>query len=374
LPGPNANAMELRPLDLPGIFERALALYARNLGLFVAIAATVVAPVALIQYAVTQRVAPQVDATLALLQHPERFTAASLPPFVPAALGAIAASALLGCLMLSFAVAAIAAAAGEIYRREPVSPFSSFSVVLSRSFSILGVAILAVLALIAAYAVTLGLAAIPLAAAELARNAVAVAAPLVLTAVVLAVAFVLLVLEVMSAGALCAVAIERRPALAAIRITLLRFANRREFGRALICALGVGAIGLFASTAVDAASLLGLSRWPAAYAVVAALERVLVVPFLVLVFTVYYFDVRLRYEGYGLDDSELSADPDEPDYAATAYLSGAERASIKRFLERRDSLAPQRRSAIAARLAAPARERVPAELQRLDDEALLERL
>jgi uncharacterized RDD family membrane protein YckC len=64
----------------------------------------------------------------------------------------------------------------------------------------------------------------------------------------------------------------------------------------------------------------------------------------------------------------------EPVYAATAYLDGDERAIIKRFMERRDALPPERRRELAARLAARARARVPAELAALDDEALLERL
>jgi uncharacterized RDD family membrane protein YckC len=69
----------------------------------------------------------------------------------------------------------------------------------------------------------------------------------------------------------------------------------------------------------------------------------------------------------------LAAEP-EPEYGATRYLSGAERSLIRRFLDRRDALTPQRRRELAARLAGRVRERVPPELQRLDDEPLLERL
>jgi hypothetical protein len=47
---------------------------------------------------------------------------------------------------------------------------------------------------------------------------------------------------------------------------------------------------------------------------------------------------------------------------------------IVRFLERRAELSPRYREALAAQLAAPVRPRVPPELQRLDDESLLERL
>ena len=65
---------------------------------------------------------------------------------------------------------------------------------------------------------------------------------------------------------------------------------------------------------------------------------------------------------------------EEPVYAATAYATGEERALVKRFLERRDSLDPRRRSELAHDIAERIRPRVPAEMQRLDDEALLERL
>ncbi len=64
----------------------------------------------------------------------------------------------------------------------------------------------------------------------------------------------------------------------------------------------------------------------------------------------------------------------DPAYASTAYLSGEERALVKRFLERRDALNAERRSQLAAELAARVRGRVPAELARLSDEGLLERL
>ena len=64
----------------------------------------------------------------------------------------------------------------------------------------------------------------------------------------------------------------------------------------------------------------------------------------------------------------------EPLYASTAYVSGEERAIIKRFLERRDDLEPERRRVLAAQIAERVRPRVPSDLQRLEDEALLERL
>ncbi len=64
----------------------------------------------------------------------------------------------------------------------------------------------------------------------------------------------------------------------------------------------------------------------------------------------------------------------EPAYSPTAYLSGEERALVKRFLERRDALSPERRQELASQLASRVRDRVPPELARLDFESLLERL
>lgn len=64
----------------------------------------------------------------------------------------------------------------------------------------------------------------------------------------------------------------------------------------------------------------------------------------------------------------------EPQYSATAYLTGEERALVKRFLDRRDVLDANRRAALASQIASRVRTRVPVDLQRLDDEALLERL
>ncbi|HTV93825.1 MAG TPA: hypothetical protein VMG98_14005, partial [Verrucomicrobiae bacterium] len=71
---------------------------------------------------------------------------------------------------------------------------------------------------------------------------------------------------------------------------------------------------------------------------------------------------------------QMLRDVAEPVYAATAYVSGEERALIRRFLERRMDFVPERRAALARQLADRVRPRVGAELQRLADEDLLERL
>jgi len=72
--------------------------------------------------------------------------------------------------------------------------------------------------------------------------------------------------------------------------------------------------------------------------------------------------------------AEIRERAEEPAYAPTAYLSGEERALVKRFLERRDALSEDRRRELSWDLASRFRKRVPPELARLPDEALMERL
>ncbi|HEY1867058.1 MAG TPA: RDD family protein [Candidatus Cybelea sp.] len=72
--------------------------------------------------------------------------------------------------------------------------------------------------------------------------------------------------------------------------------------------------------------------------------------------------------------TELRQRAEQPAYAATTYLSGEERALVKRFIERRGALSDDRRRELAWDLASRFRKRVPPELARLPDEALLDRL
>jgi hypothetical protein len=368
--------MQLRTLDFAGIFERAAAIYARNWPVFIAIAGTAILPVAFAQYAVARWEGPQLDAAAALLAHPERLRTATMPAVPGAAFAAAAVALVFGYVMLSAGLSAIAEAVARRYRGETIALRTCYGPVLRQWASVLALVAMGLIFLIAAYAAVLALAAIPLLlGAAAGASVVNSLAPLVVTAAMLAIAFVLLVVEITGACALCAIAVEERSARNALRITIDRICNRREFGRALLCAFVPAAIALVTATAVDAVALLGPARAPAVYVTLDTVQRILVVPFLGAFLAVYYFDVRLRHEGLDLEArGALEAHDGEPAYAPTAYLSGEERALVKRFIERRDTLMPRRRAEIAARLAQLARERVPPELKKLDDESLLERL
>jgi hypothetical protein len=378
LPGPKARAVELRPLDLGQIFERAVALYRRNFLALISIAAASIVPVALVQYLVLLRERPEIDATLDALQHPERLQAQHTATLFnsPLVLAVVLGSALFGYYMLAFSVGAFASGVSRVYSGATMRFADAYDAVLRRWPAVVAIVGIAILALVAAYTCAILVLAIPIVgAAALATQWFSAVVAFAVTVMVFAIAFTLLCIVAVGACALCATVVEGTSATWAVRLSAGRVLHRGEFGRAILCALSAVAIGLVASTVVDAAAFTVLARWPQAYAAVDAGQRILVVPFIALILIVYYFDVRVRHEGFDLDaDRALAAAPDEPLYAPTAYLSGEERAIIKRFLERRDALASQRRREIAARLAAPVRTRVPPELQTLDDESLLERL
>jgi hypothetical protein len=370
--------MELRPLDFGEIFERAIALYVRNFLALIGIVAASIAPVAVVQYVTFVFEQPRLDATMDVLQHPERLRTEHVPTLFssPASVAVAIAGALFGYYMLAFAVAAVAAGVGRRYDGQAMAFRACYAPVVRRWPAIVMIVGMAILTLVAAYLAAVAVVAIAIAIAA-AGGATLFSAVVVLgvTVMIAGIAFALLVILVTSACAVDGAVIENWSATTALRFTLARIFNHREFGRALLCSLAVGTIASLCLTTVDAAAYLGLARWPAAYVALDALARVLVVPFLAVVLAVYYFDVRVRQEGLDLDrDGPLAPASDEPVYAPTAYLSGEERALVKRFLERRESLSTPRRQAIAAQLAAPARTRVPQELRALDDESLLERL
>ncbi|HET6274716.1 MAG TPA: hypothetical protein VFE16_02095 [Candidatus Cybelea sp.] len=368
--------MDSRPLDLGAIFNRAIVLYARSFVAFVALAIVTIVPIAAVQFVVDLHEQPRLDASIALLQHPERLATEGVPMLSPGSLGLTLGSLLFGYTLLAFAVSAIGVGAARRYRGEAVGFRVCYAVVGARWSSILALVAAAVFVLLAAYAASILLAAIPvIAAAAFATTLLPLVAPLAVGVALLAVAFVLLALVVTTACALYGVVVEGCGAGASLRLTVRRILGRGELARALLCGVAVAAIGSLSFAVVDTLGFLELSRWPIAYVATDACVRALVTPFLALVLAVYYFDVRGRREASGDEPGlELAAEEGEPVYAPTAYLSGEERALVKRFLERRDAIAPQRRRAIGAELAGLARPRVPEELQRLDDEPLLERL
>jgi hypothetical protein len=372
--------MELRPRNLVEMFDLAVSLYGRNFLVLVGIVAVTAVPLTLLQYPVTAMEQPQLDAAIRLLEHPE-IAARQIPPAFtsPRAVALSIMLTLLGYLVWAFCLVAIAEGVARIYRASTIEFAACWQAVLRRWLSIVAVLSLAVLALVVCDATAVALVTIVVSLAV----AFAPASLPIMTII----AMLLVLLTVTLTPALLAMpcifgfygcTLESLGAVAALRVSFGRIFTRAEFRRSVICATAVGTLAFGCSAVLGVFAILGLARWTAVYVAVDAAARTLLVPFVGLVLALYYFDVRIRHEGFdlelGLDRAMVAGVPGEPAYAPTAYLSGAQRVLVARFLERRNGFSASRRDALAARLAQPARQRVPPELQGLDDESLLERL
>ncbi len=368
--------MEVRPLDLGDIFDRAIKLYVQHFRAFVRIALAAIVPLAVVQYVELRFEGPQLDALFAVWQHPERLGTERLPPLFdsPGSIALTAISVLLGYVLTTFAVCAVAVAASDVYRNELVSVGGTYRRVLARWPGILGMLGIVLGVLIVCYVVLVFIVSIPLIVGVMFSSALALIAPIVALVALVAIFLALALLLVSGAFAFFGITVEGRSVPAAIELAVSRIYTRSQFRRALLCAIAAGAVMTVPAGLVDTVAFLGSRRWPAEYVALDSIVRCVMLPFSALILAVYYFDVRVRREGFDLEDGIFADGVDDGGYAPTAYLSGRERALIKRFLERRDTLTPRRRAAIAAQLAQPARDRVPEELRGLDDESLLERL
>lgn len=368
--------MEVRPLDLGDIFDRAINLYVRHFRAFAEIALAAIVPLAVVQYIALRLEGPQLDALVAVWQHPERLGTERFPTIFdsPATIAATVVSVVVGYLVMSFATCAVAVATSDVYRNEPIGVGAAYRATLARWLAILGVLAIALAVLIVCYLAMVLLVTIPLIVGIMLSSFVTFIVPIIALAAIAAVFLALALILVTGALAFFGIVVEGRGVGESVQLAVSRVFTRPQFGRALLCSISAGAVMTVPAGLVDTVAFLGLGRWPAAYVVLDSIVRCAALPFSALILAVYYFDVRVRREGFDLEDTIFGEGVDDVAYAPTAYLSGRERALIKRFLERRDTLTPQRRAAIAAQLARPARERVPEELRTLDDESLLERL
>ncbi len=368
--------MQVRPLDLGDIFDRAINLYARHFRAFAGIALVAIVPLALVQYFELRLEGPQLGALLAVWQHPERLGTQRLPALFdsPSSIALTVLSVVAGYVLTTFAVCAVGVATSDAYRKEPISVGAAYRTTLARWPAILGMLGIVLGVLILCYVVLVFIVSIPLIVGVMFSSALALIAPIVTLLAVVAIFLTLALLLVLGAFAFFGIAVEGRSVAAAIELAVSRIFTRPQFRRALLCAIAAGAVMTVPAGLVDTVAFLGLGRWPAAYVGLDSIVRCAILPFAALILAVYYFDVRVRREGFDLEGGIFGNGVDDAGYAPTAYLSGHERALIKRFFERRDTLTPQRRAAIAAQLAKPVRERVPEELRGLDDESLLQRL
>jgi len=215
--------------------------------------------------------------------------------------------------------------------------------------------------------------ALPLAAAAFIIGAIGTVAYIV----------VLLAVAVAWSFAILACAVENVGPIEAVSRAYTRVFARNEIGRAVLVTLSLVVIQLGVVVLSAIAVLITELVTKSSIAVIAVdtIVTACFSAFFPVAFAVYYFDVRKRTEALDIEsalaghaDAIAAITKNEPVYAATAYVSGDERAIIKYFLERRVTLGAERRATLAAQIANRVRDRVPVDMRTLENESLLERL
>jgi hypothetical protein len=293
-----AEPVQLRPLGLGEIFDRAVTLYVRNIVPLTIIALAVVLPLTVAQYFATGN-----DTTyqqlLAQIQHPGTKPAAPGSVAMP---GWMILYFALAVLLAPFATVAIAAAAGMIYRGRAVDWRAAYATALRHWGAVLLTILCEVVLLIALMfsgAIVLGIAFGI--AVVLVRFAAPVAIVLFVIAGIVTFAFlVFIILFYLAFGfSFNAIGIEELPFNKAISRGFARIFNRTEIGRATVISLALVAvyIGLMIVSMAVSGIFMGLVHVTALNSIAQGVVTLISTAFLGLLIAVYYFDVRVRREG-----------------------------------------------------------------------------
>lgn len=297
--------MELRPLGFGEIFDRAVTLYVRNFPSFFAIVLVLIVPLGIVQYFVDASQSAQLDAFVRVLRHPGAAPAVpqlfSSPGDLVTLLLVVAAF----YVLWPFALDAVAVGVARLYRNRPVDFAACYRAVLSRWPAILGTLALQAAIVIAWYVAFVVVVFVSiLVAAVFARAWL----PLGVVGFALAIAVSLAALAILApvfialTFAMNAVVIERRGPIDAIASGFGRIFTRDEFWRSLLFAVAALAVLVGGSIVVAVVAWAALLVHAIALEVVVdSLLRAAFAPFSIVLIAVYYFDVRIRREGFDLE-------------------------------------------------------------------------
>ena len=300
--------MELRPLGFGEIFDRAITLYIRNFLPFAGIVAVVIVPLALLQYFVDAASVPQWDEMMKVFTHPDQAPKTPvMPSFLssPGAAAAFLALIAVVWLLWPFALNACTVGVARIYRGRPVDFSACYRASLSRWPSVIGLLIVELGVLLAWYFGFIVVTMLSvLLAVVFARVSVVLGVFSGFVAFILIVAALVTVAPLIVAltFAMNAIVIEERPVFAAIGLGFSRVFNRREFWRAILFSIAAGAIMFGASTLISVLVVFAMIWHLVALEVVlSSIFRAAVTPFSVVLLAIYYFDVRIRQEGFEIE-------------------------------------------------------------------------
>jgi hypothetical protein len=303
--------MELRPLGFGEIFDRAVTLYIRNFVPFAAIVVVLVVPVAILQYVIDRAAGSQLETLIRAITHPGQMGNNSTLTTLfatPASAVATILTILLTYIAGPFVMNAVAVGVARLYRGRPVEFRACYEAVFRRWSQVMGLLFVEFGVFLGWYVATVVAAILVVLLATLLGSLVA---PLAVVFGILAIVVVLCVmlpllapLVVALGFAMYAVVIEERGVIESLVSGFTRVFNRTEFWRALLFAIAAGAIVFGASTMFGAVALLAAYiHLPIVEAIVQAIPNAVISPFAVVLFAIYYFDVRIRREAYDLETS-----------------------------------------------------------------------
>ncbi len=301
--------MELRPLGFGEIFDRAITLYIRNFVPFAAIVMVLVVPLAILQYFLDLSSQPQLDALVRIFTHPERIRTEHMPPTFnsPASIGIFIALLLLTYAAWPFALNAVAVGVARLYRDLPVEFRICYEVAFGRWPQIMGMIGISLLVfagwdvVVSAVAVILSLAIGLFLTLTPVAFWISFAVGLI---VILALLPSLAPLVVALTFSMYAAVIEERGVVESLVLGFSRVFNRSEFWRALLFSIAICAVILGGSAVFGMIGLVAaFAHLPLLQAIIESLARAVIAPFGVVLLAVYYFDVRIRREGFDLETS-----------------------------------------------------------------------
>jgi len=310
--GATLEPLQLRPLGIGEIFDRAVTLYVRNFLLFTIISAFLVVPLSVVNYFITTQRAGTFAQILDQIQHPSRSPAAAAMPFGPWLLVLVAVS----FLITPFMYVATASALGRIYNGEVADWRAAYGIALRHAVSIVVTAIFQVMILAAAAfvgALVLGFALI--AAVLLVRAVAPLGVITIVLTVVLLIAYIvgLMLCYLAVALAFDAIGIEEAPFGRAISSSFARIFNRSEAGKAALICLAFLAVelGLTVVAGVADGLIEAFLHQPVIETIVQGLISLVTTGFIAVLLAVYYFDVRIRREGLDMQAAidQLQAQP-----------------------------------------------------------------
>jgi hypothetical protein len=293
----------LRALAIGEIFDRAVTMYVRHFAVFTLIVLTLLVPIGILDYFVTDRSTSQLSQLLAQISHP---SVHSGPIYSPSQISALLGVALLALLLAPFTNNAVAVGVAAIYAGRTPTYVGGYERVLRRWAPLLGTTLLCALILIGTYfAVVIGMVIVVFTATMLAVAARFLAVIFAILGLVLVIAIILLfvMLVMCCAFALYASTIEDASPADAIGEAFRRLLNRREIGKATLISLAYLAIqiGALAIGAAIAALLVSFLHSPVIELAVETVINAAVTAFVTILLATYYYDVRTRSEGLDLE-------------------------------------------------------------------------